>query len=143
MEAHSGLARLPRPPVGSTFNRVKPTPFDPTSDYEPVPFDEQTLAQAAALRDAGLTFRPHVGCFLWDRDHVMPVASPFPNRVYFILNLGRFEAILGSRAAIAERLIWLPTETQARQLLLDHGGDPEVKAAGIRELYAALLRQLA
>jgi hypothetical protein len=136
-------AGLPPEPRRLYFTSVKPTPFDPDSDYEPVPFDEKTLVEAASLRDAGLEFRPHVGCFVWDRDHAMPVDSPFPNRVYFILNLGRFEAILGSRAAIAERLIWLPTETQARQLLRDHGGDAEAKASGIRDLYTALLRHLA
>jgi hypothetical protein len=53
----------------------------------------------------------------------MPVPSPFPKRVYFILNVGRFTEILGSTEAVRTQLVWVPTESQARSLLAERGGD--------------------
>jgi hypothetical protein len=37
-----------------------------------------------------------MSAFFWDREAVIPAPSPFPQRVYFILNLRRFMAVFGS-----------------------------------------------
>lgn len=102
---------------------MKPTPFDPAKDYPPIPFDQSVLEAARDLKRAGLPWNPHVGCFVWDPDEVMPVPSPFPQRIYFVLNLGRFTEILGSTEAVREELVWIPTWTQARALLAAYGAD--------------------
>ncbi len=71
---------------------------------------------AAQLKEAGLPWKPHVGCFVWDRDEQINVPSPFPEHIYFILNLGRFLEIFESIEKIIEKLIWVPTWHQARIL---------------------------
>ena len=116
--------------------QMKPTPFDTDRDLAPIDFDSETLEAASRLKEAGLAFRPHVGCFVWDRDRHIEVPSPFPNRVYFILNLGRFETILGTREAVAEKLIWVPTEHQTRRLLLGYGR--QAKSTALADLYGEL-----
>lgn len=93
---------------------MKPTPFDPQTDLAPIPFDGRHREEARRLKQAGLAWEPHVGCFVWDPDGLLPVNSPFPDRVYFILNLGHFVRLLGSVDAVRERLVWLPTWHQAR-----------------------------
>lgn len=100
---------------------MKPTPFDPTRDLPPLPFDQRHCEAAARLKEAGLPWRPHVGCFVWDREAQIAVPSPFPQRIYFILNVGHFVQILGSLEAVAVRLVWLPTWHQARLLAKQWG----------------------
>lgn len=95
---------------------MRPTPFDPATDLPPVPFEDRCLELARALRDAGLDWRPHVGCFVWDPEGCIDVESPFPARVYFILNLGRFLQIFESIETMKQKLVWLPTWYQARLL---------------------------
>lgn len=93
---------------------MKPTPFAPATDLAPIPFDGRHWAAARRLKQAGLAWKPHVGCFVWDPDGLLPVDSPFPDRVHFILNLGHFVRLLGSVERVQERLVWLPTWHQAR-----------------------------
>jgi hypothetical protein len=132
---------------------MKSTPFDPHRDYAPIPFDLRVLEAARALKDAGLPWRPHVGCFVWDPDEHMPVPSPFPERVYFVLNIGRFTELLGSVEAMQEKLVWVPTWTQAQALLAEQAsasvsgsGEPGASdapaAEGLLSLYDQLRRRL-
>ncbi|MBN2433002.1 MAG: hypothetical protein JXQ27_16140 [Acidobacteria bacterium] len=95
---------------------MKPTPFDPARDLAPLPFTDDVCRLAADLKAAGLPWEPHVGCFVWDRAAAIEVVSPFPNRVYFILNLGHFLKRFGSVEKMREQLVWLPTDHQARLL---------------------------
>jgi hypothetical protein len=88
--------------------------FNPEKDLEPMPFDESIHRRALIMKESGLVWRPHVGCFVWDPDEFIKPASPFPGRVYFILSLTRFAEIFGSIDQIAEKLVWLPTWHQAR-----------------------------
>jgi hypothetical protein len=145
--------------MSSTFAQrekvdMRPTPFDLKSDIPPIPFDERHCELAFSLKKSGLLWKPHVGCFVWDRDQLIEVSSPFPGRIYFILNLGHFIRLLGSFEDIAERLVWLPTWHQAR-LLGTHLGIEEREISGIwsspseivpgdelLELYGILLRAL-
>ena len=79
-------------------------------------FDTQTCQLAQEMKQLGIDWQPHVGCFVWDPDNTIEVDSPFPHRIYFILSLPRFIDIFGSPEAIAEKLVWLPTWHQARLL---------------------------
>ncbi|MGD8703165.1 MAG: hypothetical protein PVH26_12075 [Desulfosarcina sp.] len=90
----------------------------------PIPFSEELLAAAHRLKQLKLSWRPHVGCFVWDRDSVITTPSPFPHRVYFILNLKRFLSIFGSLEIMRDKLVWIPTWFQADQLCRQLGIDP-------------------
>ena len=109
---------------------MKPTPFNPETDLPPIPFDLRHCHAAAQLKQGGLPWTPHVGCFVWDPDEIIEVTSPFPDRIYFILNLGHFLRIFGSFEEICNKLVWLPTYHQARLLCDQVGVDQdEVSAA--------------
>lgn len=95
---------------------MKQTPFNKKTDLAPIPFSEEHCHMAEKLKQAGLQWTPHVGCFIWDRDNHISVSSPFPNRIYFILNSGHFLNIFKTLEAMKEKLIWLPTWNQARIL---------------------------
>ena len=108
---------------------MKPTPFNPETDLPPIPFDLRHCQSAAQLKDRGLPWTPHVGCFVWDPDEIIEVTSPFPGRIYFILNLGHFLRIFGSLEEISRKLVWLPTYHQARLLCDQVGVDQEEASA--------------
>ena len=127
---------------------MPPIPFDPASDLSPTPFDDDTCALAQKLKKNGLPWQPHVGCFVWDSKNLIRPGSPFPNRIYFILSLPRFVDLFGSREAIREKLIWLPTWHQACLLCRQYGlnpGETENKTSpdeALRSLYRLLLDRL-
>jgi len=108
---------------------MKPVQFNPDTDLAPTPFDERHLEAAEKLKNLGLKFQPHVGCFVWDSQELIAAPSPFPNRVYFILSLPRFVDIFGSPEKIADKLVWLPTWQQARLLCSQRGIGSEQIAA--------------
>ena len=95
---------------------MTPIRFNPEKDLAPIPFDERVCQLALDLKNLGLNWQPHVGCFVWDPDDIIKVESPFPRRIYFILSLPRFIEIFGSIANMVEKLVWLPTWHQARLL---------------------------
>lgn len=95
---------------------MKPTPFNPETDLPPIPFDLRHCQAAAQPKERGLSWTPHVGCFVWDPHEIIEVSSPFPGRIYFILNVGHFLRIFGSLEEISKKLVWLPTYHQARLL---------------------------
>jgi hypothetical protein len=92
---------------------MAPIRFNPETDLAPTPFDEQICHLALEMKGLGLTWQPHVGCFVWDPDHGIKPESPFPGRIYFILSLPRFVEIFGSTREMARKLVWLPTWHQA------------------------------
>jgi hypothetical protein len=109
---------------------MKPTPFNPETDLPPIPFEMRHCQAAAQLKERGLPWRPHVGCFVWDPDELIEVTSPFPGRIYFILNVGHFLRIFGSLEEISKQLIWLPTCHQAR-LLCDQVGVDQAEVSAV------------
>jgi hypothetical protein len=133
---------------------MKPTPFKLETDLPPIPFDLRHRKAAAQLKESGLPWTPHVGCFVWDPNEIIPVTSPFPGRMYFILNLGHFLRIFGSLDDISKKLVWLPTYHQARLLCDQVGVDQEEVSAvwasaetirpgdEILELYKMILHRL-
>jgi hypothetical protein len=107
---------------------MKPIPFDPSADLAPIPFSRAHLDRAREMKQQGLPWCPHVGCFVWDPEGCIAAESPFPLRVYFILSLPRFLDIFGTPAAVAEKLVWVPTWHQARQAAVRLGIGPEAVA---------------
>ena len=104
---------------------MNPMPFNSQKDLPPVVFDTQICRLANELKQLGIPWQPHVGCFVWDPDEHIKVESPFPHRIYFILSLSRFIDIFDSVEAIAEKLVWLPTWHQARLLCQQMGVSDE------------------
>lgn len=97
--------------------------FTENTGLAPLPFDTRIMRSALRLRSLGLKWRPDVGCFVWDHKDVIRTPSPFPMNIYFILNLRRFEAVLGSIGRIQTELVWLPTWHQALLLCQKAGID--------------------
>ncbi len=91
--------------------------FDETRDIAPIPFSEKILLAANQMKESGLAWHPHVGCFVWDRNNQISAPSPFPLNVYFILSIPRFTTIFGSIEKMQAELVWIPTWNQARQVL--------------------------
>ena len=111
---------------------MNPTPFNPETDFPPIPFDERHCRAALQLKEAGLPWRPHVGCFVWDRKGWIEVPSPFPEKIYFILNLGHFLRLLGSIEDVVQKLVWLPTWHQARQI----GAKLGIEDKGLSDIFS-------
>ena len=110
---------------------MKSPGFNPEKDLAPMPFDDDICQRALEMKESGLTWQPHVGCFVWDPDELITPASPFPGRIYFILSLQRFIEIFDSSEQIAAKLVWLPTWHQARLLCRQLGiSDQAIDAQG-------------
>lgn len=108
---------------------MKPTPFDEKKDYAPTPFDLRHCEMATGLKEAGLRWWVHVGCFAWDPNGWLAENSPLPNRIYFILNLSHFARALGGLEEVSRQLVWLPTWHQTRLLCREHNVSDEAVAA--------------
>lgn len=127
---------------------MQPVPFDPATDLPPTPFDETLCDLARQLKRNGLTWHPHVGCFVWDPEQRIKPASPFPNHIYFILSLPRFQDIFGSLKAMQAELVWLPTWHQAallcRRYAIDAGnaGQANNPTEALAALYRLLIEAL-
>ena len=121
---------------------MKPTPFDPSHHYAPIPFSDELCRKAAALKEAGLVWEPQVGCFVWDPEATIPAPSPFGGRIYFVLNLHRCLQFYQSMDELRERLVWLPTWHQARQLLQRMGDRWSAGDAGATEEFLALYERI-
>ncbi|MEM6472076.1 MAG: hypothetical protein AAF802_21120 [Planctomycetota bacterium] len=81
-----------------------------------------------------MPWEPRPGHYVLDLDHIVERASPFQPGVYFILNLDHFERLAGGKDALREKLVWLPTYQQAREILRTIGvADDEQQALLIAE----------
>ncbi|MDJ0912256.1 MAG: hypothetical protein QNI95_01745 [Desulfobacterales bacterium] len=111
---------------------MKPIPFNSQKDMAPIPFDAHICRLAGEMKDFGLPWQPHVGCFVWDPEGYIEADSPFPDRVYFILSMPRFLQIFGNVEQMVAKLVWLPTWHQAR-LLCDRLGVGQKDVSNIFE----------
>ena len=114
---------------------MKPIPFNPDTDVAPIPLDERLCRLGTALKDKGLKWQPHVGCFVWDPDGFIEAPSPFPNRIYFSLSMPRFLEIFGTEKRMIEKLVWLPTWHQGRILCRKLGLRENKPAGDLYSLY--------
>ena len=117
--------------------------------FPPIPFDNQLLQSALEMKHAGLPWIPETGCFVWDRQALIKAPSPFPNRIYFILNMRRFLEIFGNIEAMQEKLVWLPTWSQAAQLCRElkierrvDDSDDQSEVAVLTRLYRLITNKL-
>ncbi|MBD3226209.1 MAG: hypothetical protein GF313_15890 [Caldithrix sp.] len=95
---------------------MKPTPFNEQTDRAPIPFTQSICETGQQMKQKGLTWQPHAGCFVWDAHGNITVPSPFPLNIYFILNLGHFLKIFETVQNLTDKLVWLPTEHQALRI---------------------------
>lgn len=102
---------------------MRPTPFRQGIDVTPIPFSKEHCLAAKRLKAAGLVWHPHIGCFVWDELELIEIPSPFPHRIYFVLNLGHFARRFGTVGEMAGKLVWLPTWYQARLICESMGID--------------------
>jgi hypothetical protein len=124
---------------------MKSTPFDPVNDAAPIPFTDEVCSTAKRMKERGLKWRPHVGCFAWDEEGYIDVPSPFPHRIYFVLNVNHFLKIFGKKEAMVKKLVWLPTWYQCRKICRCYGipierSDGPVRSDGEDDPEAELLR---
>jgi len=104
-------------------------PFDETKDYAPTPFDMHHCEMATRLKQAGLRWFVHAGCFAWDPQGYLTDFSVLPNRIYCIINLSIFARALGGIEKIHRKLVWLPTWHQTRLLCREYNVPDEAVAA--------------
>ncbi|MGB5986442.1 MAG: hypothetical protein WBG37_14140 [Desulfobacterales bacterium] len=116
---------------------------------DPIPFTERLLTLALQLKQIGLPWVPHAGCFVWDHKGVVTAPSPFPRNVYFILSMKRFLGIFGEAEQMQRQLVWLPTWYQAMQLCQRLGipasqsdSKPSTGEETLIALYRLMLKQL-
>ncbi len=105
-------------------------------------FSAEEISAARDLRDAGLSWTPQVGHFVYDESGLIEAPSPFHDRVYFILDLKHFLRRSETIERLAQAMFWLPHYHQCRGLLREMGvADAEV-AAGLEQTVIAQGREL-
>ena len=125
--------------------------FNSHKDFAPIPFDNRICQSARKMKISGLKWQPHVGCFVWDPENCIKQDSPFPNRIYFILSIPRFLDIFGDIDTMVEKLVWIPTWHQARQVYsglnlpdneiarLFYGNEGQAAGAELLKIYDAII----
>jgi hypothetical protein len=92
-------------------------------------FTREEIETARRLRLLGLPWVPRAGHYVYDETGFCPKASPFHDRVYFILNYDYFMKQAGGVERFKQIMLWLPTWYDARELLRSLGvSDAEVSA---------------
>ena len=98
--------------------------WDQGSHVPSIPFTRKHCNIAARMKDAGLSWEPQVGCFVWDSSQTIDAPSPFGENIYFVLDLRPFLRKFGSTEATSESLVWLPEWHQTlwicERLGIDH-----------------------
>lgn len=84
-------------------------------------FCDEELELAQLFKAYGIEWQPAVGMYVLDQSELIEVPSPFQDRVYFILDLKHFLRRSGTLEELRERICWLPTYEQARELLFAAG----------------------
>jgi hypothetical protein len=82
-------------------------------------FSDTEIQLAQQMRSLGLPWTPRPGQFVLDSSGLVTRASPFQDRVYFVLNYEYFTKIAGGEQRFREIMIWLPTWEQCRDVLRD------------------------
>ncbi|MEC8556195.1 MAG: hypothetical protein VXZ82_14395 [Planctomycetota bacterium] len=85
-----------------------------------VRFSGEELDLAQLFKAYGLDWTPEVGHYVLDQSELIECESPFQDRVFFILDLKHFLRRSETIENLKERVCWLPTWEQMRQLLREH-----------------------
>ena len=83
-------------------------------------YTDDEIHLARQLRDRRLLWQPKAGHYVYDETGFCKQASPFQDRVYFILNYPYFMKTVGGVDRFKEIMTWLPTWEDARQILRNH-----------------------
>ncbi|GAB5403018.1 MAG: hypothetical protein Aurels2KO_12490 [Aureliella sp.] len=84
-------------------------------------FSSEELELAQLFKAFGLDWTPRPGMYVLDQSELIECPSPFQDRVFFILDLKHFLRRSGTIESLKDRVCWLPTWEQARQILSDLG----------------------
>jgi hypothetical protein len=79
------------------------------------------IQMAIAFKSGGVPWDPTAGHYVLDRESIVQRESPFQQGVYFVLNLPHFFKLAGGRDSFEEKMVWLPTWEQAREILRESG----------------------
>ncbi len=82
-------------------------------------FSEAEIEAARRLRRGGLRWEPQAGHYVYDETGFCKQASPFQEKVYFILNYPYFMKAVGGVDRFKDIMLWLPTWHDLRQVLRD------------------------
>ena len=80
-------------------------------------FSDEEIELACQLREAGLAWEPRAGHYVYDETGFCKQASPFQEKVYFILNYDYFMKAVGGIERFKQIMLWLPTWDDARRQL--------------------------
>ena len=90
-------------------------------------FSEAEIDLARRLQRNGLTWEPKAGNYVYDETGFCKQASPFQERVYFILNYSYFMKTVGGVDRFKAIMTWLPTWNDAREILRSlHVSDQQI-----------------
>ena len=84
-------------------------------------FCEAEIEAARRLRRSGLSWKPRAGHYVYDETRFCKQASPFQEKVHFILNYPYFMRAVGVVERFQEIMLWLPTWDDLREVLPDFG----------------------
>ena len=84
-------------------------------------FGQAEIEAARRLRRSGLSWEPRAGHYVYDETGFCKQASPFQEKVYFILNYPYFMRAVGGVESFKEIMLWLPTWDDLREVLRDLG----------------------
>lgn len=101
-----------------------------------VNFSVEELELAQLFKAYGLNWVPMVGHYVLDQSDLIECDSPFQDRVFYILDLKHFLRRSETVENLAERMCWLPTWEQARELLLKYGLSNEAVAKHLQTTHA-------
>lgn len=80
----------------------------------------EEIKLARQLKSAGLPWEPQAGHYVYDETGFCKQASPFQEKVYFVLNYAYFMKAVGGVERFKEIMTWLPTWDDAREILRNY-----------------------
>lgn len=80
-------------------------------------FNDEELEVAQVIKAYGFGWTPSVGHYILDQGGLIECASPFQDRVFFILDIKHFLRRAGTIENLKQHACWLPTWEQARIIL--------------------------
>lgn len=96
-------------------------------------FGPRQIELAIALKDMGLAWKPSVGNYVYDATGAVKPTSPFQEHVYFLLNYDCFMERVGGVERFKSLMTWLPTWSDAREILSSLGlSDAELQNELVR-----------
>ena len=93
----------------------------PVLEEKDMKFSSQHCALAIQFKEMGLEWEPTVGNYVYDATAAVKPSSPFQEHVYFLLNYDCFMDRVGGVERFKTIMTWLPTWSDAREILRSLG----------------------